>query len=116
MKKILALAVIAGFVIPGLVLAQNADNGKKLYTAKCVACHGEKGDGNGPAGKALKPKPTDFTDAKLMSGKKDEELVKVTKEGGKAVGKSPLMAAFGGQLKDEEIKDIVAYIKTFVKK
>lgn len=116
MKKIIAIAVAAGLMAPVVAGAQSGENGKKVYTAKCVSCHGEKGDGNGPAGKALKPKPTDFTDEKAMSGKADEELIKVTKEGGKAVGKSPLMAAFGGQLKDEEIKDLVAYVRTFAKK
>jgi hypothetical protein len=34
--------------------------GKELYTANCSACHGEKGDGNGPAGASLNPKPRDY--------------------------------------------------------
>jgi mono/diheme cytochrome c family protein len=36
--------------------------GKKLYEQNCVACHGAKGDGKGPAAAALKPAPSDFAD------------------------------------------------------
>lgn len=38
--------------------------GKTSYTTNCLMCHGEKGDGNGPAGAVMKPKPRNFmTDA-----------------------------------------------------
>lgn len=42
----------------------------------------------------------------------DDHLFKVIKEGGVAVGKSQLMPPWGGQLKDPEIWDVVAYIRT----
>jgi mono/diheme cytochrome c family protein len=35
--------------------------GKAAYTANCLTCHGDKGDGNGPVGKMLNPKPRDFS-------------------------------------------------------
>jgi cytochrome c oxidase cbb3-type subunit 1 len=35
--------------------------GKEVYARRCVGCHGEKGDGDGPAAKFLNPKPRDFT-------------------------------------------------------
>lgn len=34
--------------------------GKKLYDQYCLVCHGQKGDGKGAAGTALKPPPRDF--------------------------------------------------------
>jgi mono/diheme cytochrome c family protein len=34
--------------------------GKKLFEQNCAVCHGDKGDGKGPAGVALKPAPSDF--------------------------------------------------------
>jgi len=34
--------------------------GKKLYEQNCSPCHGDKGDGKGPAGVVLKPPPRDF--------------------------------------------------------
>jgi len=35
--------------------------GRQVYARRCVGCHGEKGDGNGPAARFLTPKPRDFT-------------------------------------------------------
>lgn len=35
--------------------------GKNVYERRCIGCHGEKGDGNGPSAKFLDPKPRDFT-------------------------------------------------------
>ena len=51
------------FASPALVAAQagNAMAGKALYELRCVGCHGEKGDGKGPAAELVVPKPRDFT-------------------------------------------------------
>jgi cytochrome c oxidase cbb3-type subunit 2 len=35
--------------------------GREVYAARCVGCHGEDGDGNGPAATFLSPRPRDFT-------------------------------------------------------
>jgi high-affinity iron transporter len=42
-------------------------NGKKLFQANCMACHGAEGRGDGPAGKGLEPKPANFHNAERMS-------------------------------------------------
>src|SRR4030042_7127417 len=39
------------------------EKGKEIYERMCVLCHGQKGDGNGPAAKGLNPKPTNFTES-----------------------------------------------------
>ena len=41
--------------------ALEAAAGKDLYRSECAACHGERGDGAGPAAAFLDPKPRDFT-------------------------------------------------------
>jgi high-affinity iron transporter len=41
---------------------QLVDEGKKLYEQNCMACHGVKGDGKGPASATLKPSPSDFAE------------------------------------------------------
>ena len=37
--------------------------GKKVFTQRCIICHGEKGDAKSEAAKCLRPQPIDFTSA-----------------------------------------------------
>ena len=92
----------------------DAKKGKEKYmeNLRCSACHGESGKGDGPAAVALNPKPRNYTDCAVMGKKSDAELFKVIKEGGPAVGLSPLMVAWGTQLSDKEIWDIIAFIRS----
>ncbi|OGQ10859.1 MAG: hypothetical protein A2138_06445 [Deltaproteobacteria bacterium RBG_16_71_12] len=48
--------------------------GKKLYDVNCLPCHGEKGDGNGPVGQALVPKPRDFAKDPFKQGSKPVQV------------------------------------------
>ena len=89
--------------------------GKKSYDVLCTSCHGNTGQGDGPAAAALTPKPRSLAEAAYMKTLTDDALFKVIKDGGAAVGKSPLMPAWGGQLKDPEIWDVVAYIRSLAK-
>lgn len=96
------------------LLAHAADpaEGKKLYSQFCASCHGESGKGDGPASAALNPKPRNHTDKEYMAKLSDEDMMKVIKEGGTSVGKSPIMPPWGAALKDDQVKDVVAYIRT----
>jgi mono/diheme cytochrome c family protein len=103
----ISLALLAGALLCGVATLAWADDGKAAYEKNCVICHGPSGKGDGPAGKALKPPPGDFaTKLKDMS---DADIMKLLKEGGKAVGKSH--PAFGTKLNDEQINAVVTYIK-----
>jgi mono/diheme cytochrome c family protein len=84
-------------------------NGKKVYVDKCLACHGEKGKGDGPKAEDLEKKPADYTDKAKMAKFTDADLKKTVKE-----GKKP-MAAFGKKLTGEEIDDVIAYVRSFAK-
>ena len=48
--------------------------GKASFTTNCLTCHGEKGDGNGPAGKYMSPKPRDFAAQKFKNGDSPEKI------------------------------------------
>src|SRR6266511_4092081 len=44
---------------------------KEIYTAKCAVCHGERGDGKGPAGLALPLQPPDLGDRDMIAQMRD---------------------------------------------
>ena len=95
----------------------NVANGKKIYlkTAKpmaCKMCHGDKGDGGGKLGKALKPRPRNFTCVATMKKVSAGQMFYIIKNGSKGTGMVPHKKT----LKDKEIWDVVKYIRTtFVK-
>jgi mono/diheme cytochrome c family protein len=85
--------------------------GKEKFDQICASCHGPGGKGDGPAAAALDPKPRDLSDASYVSTLTDEHIFKTVKEGGAAVGKSPMMPAWGGALSDDDIWNVIAYIR-----
>lgn len=90
-----------------------AFDAKQVFESVCGVCHGATGAGDGVAGAALDPKPAAFNDAAFWTDERtDEHLHKVIKEGGGAVGKSPLMAPYGGQYDDAQITALVEHIKS----
>lgn len=115
MKKLLLVAglVSAPAFAGGFELKGDAAKGEANYKMLCVSCHGEKGDGAGPAGGALTPKPTNFTDAANADRLTDEWVYKMIKDGGAANGKSPLMVSWSAALKDDQIRDVAAYVQKF---
>lgn len=94
----------------------DASKGKVSYEKLCVPCHGTSGKGDGPAAAQLPVKPRDHTDKKYMDRLTDPHLFEVIKNGGSAVQKSPLMPPFGVGLKDDQIWDVVAYVRTLSQK
>jgi mono/diheme cytochrome c family protein len=87
-------------------------NGKAIFMEKCAPCHGRQGKGDGPAGKVFNhPKPRNQTDEKYMSTLTDEYIFKVTKDGGASVGKSPNMPPWESILSDDDIWNVIAYLR-----
>ncbi len=89
----------------------DAAKGKETFQTYCAACHGAEGKGDGVAAQALDPKPRNLSDAAIVSALTDEHLDKVISEGGAAVGLSPMMAAWGGTLSEQDIWNVIAYIR-----
>jgi mono/diheme cytochrome c family protein len=85
--------------------------GMEIFQANCAACHGPEGKGDGAAAAALNPKPRNLSDAEYVSALSNEHLLKVITEGGASVGKSPMMAAWGGILSQNDILNVIAYIR-----
>lgn len=86
--------------------------GAKLFGQYCQTCHGKTGRGDGPTGVALKPRPRNFHNPKEFKSKNDEELYKVISKGGPSLKLSPLMVGWGGTLKEMQIRQLIAFIRT----
>ena len=113
-KYVVAVLAIAAAVLSGMTgPAESADveAGKALYEQRCAPCHGPDGKANTPTAQALQPPPRDHTDGAYMNGLSDNHLFRVIKEGGPAVGKSPIMPP-QFDLKDDQLNNIVAFLRT----
>jgi uncharacterized membrane protein len=91
-----------------------AEIAQSHFLTVCVACHGEKGAGDGLAAGALPVKPRNFTDARWQATVSDDELRKIILKGGSAVGKSPLMPA-NQMLEDKPqvVDELVKIVRAF---
>jgi mono/diheme cytochrome c family protein len=83
----------------------SAANGAKIYKKQCIACHGEKGKGDGPAAAAFNPRPSNLADAELMQGLTEEELREAVAEGKGA------MPGFASILPPEDLEAVLKYIR-----
>lgn len=101
---------------PAKSMLGNAAQGLVSFKQYCTGCHGDTGGGDGPAAVALTPKPRNLQDFGYMSKVDDAALLKVIAEGGAAVGKSPLMAAWKSSLSEAQVKDVAAYVRSLSKK
>jgi cytochrome c oxidase cbb3-type subunit 3 len=113
----LCVALSLGVPFFGVVKAQGGDvqAGAELHKQECQRCHGPEGKGDGPAGKLLKATPADWTDPERMGPVTDDTLFKAIKEGGKAVELSGQMPEFGSKLSDDEIHNLIAFVRSLSK-
>jgi cytochrome c oxidase cbb3-type subunit III len=102
-------------VLVAVSSAQAGETAANNYKTYCVQCHGMQGNGMGVNIRDMSVQPRDHTDAKAMSTRSDDTLFKVIKEGGLSIDKSVLMPPWGDTLNDEEIHDMVQYLRTLCK-
>ena len=94
--------------------AEDLKLAKEKYQQLCAVCHGAAGKGDGPAAAALNPKPRDYSDKAFARRITDAAMLEIIKRGGAAVQKSPAMPAWGEVLREEEIRSLIAYIRTLM--
>lgn len=87
----------------------NASAGKAIYAAQCAMCHGVTGKGDGAVGKTLKPTPRNFTTGTFKYGSSDAQIAALIKK-----GKAPMPGY--ASMSDQQLKDLVAYIRSLKKK
>lgn len=100
----------SGFTNPLKRDEANLNEGKELYQANCASCHGSGGEGDGPASGGLNPKPQNL--AENQSRLSDSYLFWRISEGGLMDPFYSLMPAWRGLLDEEEIWQIITYVRT----
>jgi len=80
--------------------------GRELFQRNCVACHGSRGKGDGPAAVALNPRPADLTRPERVPKLPDDSLLHVVAKGRNG------MPAFEKLLTADQILEVVAYLRS----
>ncbi len=114
---VLALSILALPGTPAMAQEGDAERGEAVYVKRCIGCHGEEGDGVGAAEGRLNPPPRDFslglykikTTAFDDDNPNDSDLMRMIRNGMPGTA----MPGWSDLLSEQEIQDVVAYIKTF---
>ena len=105
--RLLGLLLVAA---TACALADNDSGGVRpdaLYQRNCAACHGEKGDGNSIARKALAKEPRDFTTDKARQALPREYMIAIVRDG---EHEAPMVGR-KSRLSQAEIEAIVDFIR-----
>jgi mono/diheme cytochrome c family protein len=94
-----------------LPLDYDQAQGKRIFYQQCVWCHADTTPA-GPSNRSnVTPDPPLMNDGAVLNGVSDASLKKTIALGGSAVGKSAMMPAYGMSLNEEEIDDLIAYMR-----
>ncbi len=113
-----ALFMLAGSALVILFLPhpvpKNAAPAQRIYLGQCATCHGANGRGSWRATLFLM-RPGNLADPRATEALSDEYLFTLIKHGGATIGK-PGMPAFGFHLSDEEIREVMRYVREMPKR
>jgi len=112
-SSLLAAAALAG--APDLGSEAQRKSGQALYAKNCSQCHGDTGDGNGPAAVHLKPKPRNFTAGKFKIRTTPSGALPTTADLERVIkiGMPYSSMPAWPKLTDDEVRDLAYFVKTF---
>jgi cytochrome c6 len=97
-KLLTAVVLLGATALPGIVRAADIGAGQMIYNMHCVPCHGVRGESVIPGA------PSFARGDRLMQP--DMGLMMTIKAGKNG------MPSFNGILRDQQILDVVAYLRT----
>ena len=100
---LIGLVAVTVFTSQFIALSLVQGDSVILYRRYCQVCHGERGDGRGPAGVAMRPSPTNFL---TMPNTTSAEYIYQAMTRGKGS-----MPAFGNLLNEANRRSIALYIR-----
>lgn len=83
---------------------------KKLYDVDCAMCHGANGNGKTDLAKDLQLTLLDWTSPNALSSKSDGELFEMIRK-----GKDKMPAEDAARAKDDDVWNLIIYIRNFSK-
>ncbi len=116
MRRLLKYAALVALVAgPAAAAPGEAERGEAIYMQRCMACHGEEGDGDSAGAERLNPPPRDFTMAQYKiktTGFEDivpadDDLFRMIRDGMPGTA----MPGWGDMLSNQDTWDLIAYIK-----
>jgi mono/diheme cytochrome c family protein len=87
-------------------------NGQVLHVEHCAACHGLTGQADVVV-MHMDETPPDQSDPEYMKNLPDPYLYLAICKGGEGIGKSYVMSPWGDFFSDQEIRDLIGWMRTF---
>jgi mono/diheme cytochrome c family protein len=108
---VIVASSLSPLMLSAAIAAGDARHGETIFLQYCQGCHGPDGRGGG---KGFMPHVGPLARKGYIETMPDEYLAAVIVEGGLAVGKSAYMPSWKTTLTEQEIADVIAFIRTFV--
>ena len=114
MKYPITIIAILLTIMPFAALAQSDPRpAKEIFEQMCAGCHGNRGDGGDGHKGGFSPVVPNLAKKEYMDQLPDDYLMMVIKKGGAYMGKIATMPAWEKRLSDDDIRRIIAHIRTF---
>jgi len=114
MKLPITMMALLLTIFPLKVMSQtDPTTGKEIFEQMCAGCHGTRGDGGAGQKSGFVPRVPTLADKEYMNSVPDDYLVMIIKKGGEYMGKMASMPAWEKRLTEQQIRDVVAHIRTF---
>ena len=91
--------------------AATREKAKGLYARDCALCHGDDGNGKTDVASSMQVKLADWTDAKTLANKSDQELYDIIRKG---KGEN-MPSEDAGRAKNDEVWGLVTYLRSLAK-
>jgi len=104
--------VLAAWFLLANVSVCGAQTGKELYEAACASCHGRDGRG-APEGTRIEVPLPDFSDCSFVTVETTGNWMALVAEGGPTLGLSSQMPSFADSLSEDQMREIIAYLREF---
>ncbi len=110
-----ALMLAVGSPVRNAAAADAADAGTaaRRYAEHCAQSHGGSGKGDGPRAAQFKTRIRSFANCAWMAMRSDATLFLIIRDGSGAIGLLPEMPPFDGKLDDQQIAELVGYVRRF---